>query len=101
MSIGKKLTIDYLLKNLPTVDFDGREAFFVLLNFLLLLLRTRILLRAALYGFDVHSLSSDKERTKKTTRVSNSVLMGKLNYPLPKNFASKILPIERKISFGA
>ena len=51
--------------------------------------------------FYVHSLSSDKERTKKTTRVSNSVLMGKLNCPLPKNFASKILPIERKISFKA
>jgi len=50
--------------------------------------------------FCVHSLSSDKERTKKTTRASNSVLMGKLNYPLPKNFACKILPIENKIFLG-
>ena len=36
----------------------------------------------------------------KETRASNSVLMGKLNYPLPKNFASKILPIENKIFSG-
>ena len=36
----------------------------------------------------------------KETRASNSVLMGRLNYPLPKNFASKILPIENKIFSG-
>ena len=50
-------------------------------------------------GSDVHSFSFEKERTKKATRVSNSVLMGKLNCPLPKNFASKILPVENYILF--
>jgi len=49
--------------------------------------------------FCVLSLSLNKESTKET-RASNSVLMGKLNYPLPKNFACKILPIENKIFSG-
>jgi len=69
--------------------------------------RTKLAISLAKYGFaprctcfDVLSLSLNKERTKET-RASNSVLMGKLNYPLPKNFASKILPIENKILFWA
>ena len=42
----------------------------------------------------VFILSHSRKNEPRITRVSNSVLMGKLNYPLPKNFASKILPID-------
>ena len=50
-------------------------------------------------GMDAISLSLNKEMAKET-RASNSVLMGKFRYPLPKNFACKILPIENKIFSG-
>jgi hypothetical protein len=68
--------------------------------------RAKLVISLAKYGFaprcagtDAISLSLNKEMAKET-RASNSVLMGKLNYPLPKNFACKILPIENKIFSG-
>ena len=65
----------------------------VSLNFGRLLLQPRTAARARCAVL-MFILSHSRKNEPRITRVSNSVLMGKLNCPLPKNFASKILPIE-------